>query len=88
MARAEKQVWFGMRVTPEQKQQIERLAERRGTSQKEVLMNLVEEAIAEDEMPPQVKKGSFLEGIEHLVGSCEGPRDLLRNPDRMRGYGE
>jgi hypothetical protein len=88
MATTKKQVWFGMRLTPEQKRQIEWLAERQGLSQKEVLMRLVEEAVAEDEQPLDARKGSFLDGIEHLIGSGEGPRDLLRDPDRMKGYGE
>ena len=83
-----KQVWFGMRLTPEQKRQIERLAERRGMSQKEVVMRLVEQAVAEDERPLEARPGSFLDGIEHLIGSCEGPRDLLCDPERMKGYGE
>ena len=88
MATTKKQVWFGMRVTPEQKRQIERLAERRGISQKEAVMQLVEEAVAEEDKPLEVRPGSFLDGIEHLVGACEGPRDLLRDPERMKGYGE
>ncbi len=88
MGTTTKQVWFGMRLTPEQKRQIERLAEKRGTTQKDAVMELVEEAVAEAEEPLEVRKGSFLDGIEHLIGFCEGPRDLLRDPDHMRGYGE
>jgi hypothetical protein len=88
MATPQKQVWFGMRLTPQQKRQIEQLAERRGLSQKEVLMQLVEEAVGGDDEPIAARRGSFLDGNEHLIGSGEGPRDLLRDPDRMKGYGE
>lgn len=83
-----KQVWFGMRLTSEQKRQIERLAEQRGTTQKEAVMELVKKAVAAAEKPIEVRKRSFLDGIEHLIGACEGPRDLFRDPDRLSGYGE
>ena len=84
-------VWFGMKVTPEQKRKIKRLAEQRGLSQKEAVMRLVEEALGEetsDEAKPfKAQPGSFLDGIEHLVGSVEGPGDLSTNPKYMEGYG-
>ena len=81
-----KYVRFSMRLTPEQKRKIERLAQRKGTSLKEAVLSLVEDAV-EDEEPIVAQPGSFLEGIEHIIGSCEGPSDLLRDPDRMKGYG-
>lgn len=34
--------WFGMRVTPTQKEKIRRLAERRGTTQKDAVLEAVE----------------------------------------------
>ena len=40
--------WFGMRVTPTQKEQIKRLAERRGTTQKAAVLEAVERKLAED----------------------------------------
>ncbi len=99
-----KYVTFSMRLTPEQKRKIERLAQRKGTSQKKAVLALVEAAIngedeepvvdqpdsfhGEDEGPIVAQPGSFLEGIEHIIGSCEGPSDLLRDPDRMKGYGQ
>ena len=84
-----KYVTFSMRLTPEQKRKIERLAQRKGTSQKEAVLSLVEDALnGEDEEEPIVTQpGSFIDGIEHIIGSCEGPSDLLRDPDRMKGYG-
>lgn len=83
--------WFGMKVTPEQKRKIKRLAERRGLSQKEAAMRLVEEALGEEapeeQKPFKARPGAFLDGIEHLAGSVEGPGDLSTNPKYMEGYG-
>lgn len=79
-------VWFGMKVTPDQKKKIDRLAARRGTSRKEAVMQLVDQAV-DDEEPLVVRKGSLLDGIEHLVGSVEGPADLSTNPKYMEGFG-
>ena len=83
----EKHVWFGMKVTPAEKRKIEKLAEREGTSQKAVVMGLVEEATHEytAENP---RPGSFLEATRDLCGSVEGPIDLSTNPKYMEGYGE
>lgn len=81
----EKQVWFGMKVTPDQKRNIKRLAEREGTSAKEAVMRLVEQALAGDSV--DAPSGSFLSGIETIVGSVEGPVDLASNPKYMEGFG-
>jgi len=80
-----KPVWFGMKVTPEQKRKIKDLAEREGTSAKEAVLRLVDEALAGDKL--DAPKGSFLSGIEHLIGSVEGPADLSSNPKFMEGFG-
>lgn len=81
----QKTVWFGMKLTPQQKRKIERLAQRRGVSQKAALLDLVEQAMGEE--PIQVEPGSFLEAARHLIGTTEGPTDLLRDPSRFDGYG-
>lgn len=82
-----KQVWFGMKVTPEQKRRIEGLARRRGTSQKAVVLAAIERELYEEEYPdPQ--PGSFLEAAWDFVGRVDGPPDLLREPDHMEGYGQ
>ncbi len=78
-------VWFGMKVTPAEKQMIERLAERRGTSQKAVVLDAVKQEADED--LPEAQPGSFLEAARDLAGSTEGPPDLLRDPNHMEGYG-
>lgn len=80
-----KPVWFGMKLTPEQKRKIKRLAEREGTSAKEAVLRLVEQALADE--PPAAPSGSFLEGIEDLIGSVEGPADLSSNPKYLEGFG-
>jgi len=78
-------VWFGMKLTPDQKTRIKRLAQKEGTTAKEALLRLVDRAL--DESGEEPRTGSFLDGIEHLVGSVEGPKDLSTNPRHMRGFG-
>ncbi len=82
-----KQVWFGMKVSPEQKRQIERLAKRRGTSQKAVVLAAIERELHEEGFP-EPKPGSFLEAAWDFVGSIEGPPDLSTNPKYMEGFGK
>lgn len=83
-----KYIRFSMRVTPEQKRKIERLAQRKGTSQKEAVLALVEDALDGEEEPIVPRPGSFLDTYRDIIGSCEGPPDLLRDPRRMDGYGQ
>ena len=78
-------VWFGMKLSPQEKREIELLAEARGVSQKEVIMGLVREARAASQVVPNA--GSVLEAAADLVGQCDGP-DLLRDPNRFEGYGQ
>jgi hypothetical protein len=77
--------WFGMKLTPAQKDKIRRLAARRGVSQKKAVMEFVDEAV-EDE-PIEAQPGSFLEAAGDLVGNVEGPGDLSTNPKYMEDYG-
>jgi hypothetical protein len=74
-----------MKVTAEQKRKIRRLAEREGLSAKETVLRLVEKALAGEKI--DARKGSFLSGIEDLIGSVEGPSDLSTNPNYMKGFG-
>ena len=78
-------VWFGMKLTPEQKARIKRLAEREQTTAKQAILGLVDRALqnAEGEAQP----GSFLDGLQHLVGSVEGPEDLSTHVRHMEGFG-
>ena len=85
----QKYVWFGMKVTPEQKQKIKRLAERYGLSAKDTVVKLVEEALAREhrDQPVAIRPGSFLDGIEDIVGAGEGPEDLATHSKYMEGFG-
>ena len=47
---------------------------------------LREESEGQDEI--EVEPGSFLDGLEDVVGSVEGSSDLSTNPEHMNGYGE
>lgn len=79
--------WFGMKLTPEQKEKIKRLAEQRGTNQKEAVIQLVEEAVREEPLEPT--PGSFYELNQDDCGFFEGPRDLSSNPEKyMKGFGK
>lgn len=80
-----KTVWFGMKLTPEEKQKIKLLARRKGVSQKQAVMDLVEEQT--NKLPDAAPEQSFLHNIEHLSGSVEGPDDLSTNPDYMNSFG-
>ena len=73
-----KTVWFGMKLSPEQKEKIKMLARHRGVSQKQVVMDLIEENTKQ--ITASAPKDTFLDGIEHLSGSVSGPGDLSTNP--------
>ena len=82
--------WFGMRVTPTQKEQIKRLAERRGTTQKAAVLEAVERELAEDGAE-EAQPESALEQIADLVGveaDSDAPTDLSTNPKHMEDYGK
>lgn len=79
-------VWFGMKLTPEEKAEIKELARQQGTSAKQAVMALVETAVNQE--PVRAPKGSFLEGIEDIVGSVEGVRGLSTNPRHMEDFGK
>ena len=82
--------WFGMRVTPTQKEKIKRLAERRGTTQKAAVLEAVERKLAEDGAE-EAQPESALEQIADLVGveaDSDAPTDLSTNPKHMGDYGK
>lgn len=88
--------WFGMRVTPSQKETIELLAEREGTTQKAAVLKAVERRLAEDGssaldqitdlVDVEPEPGSVLDRTADLCGSVEGPRDLSTNTKHMEDY--
>lgn len=80
-------VWFGMKLTPEEKAKIKLLAKRKGVSQKEAVMSLVNEEIVEYKVEPT--PGSLLDRMQHLVGIVEdAPGDLSTNPKYMEDFGK
>jgi hypothetical protein len=79
-------VWFGMKLTPEEKQKIELLAKRKGVSKKEAVMDAINELVVDYEV--EVKPGSMLEKMQHIAGIAEGPGDLSTNPKYMEGFGK
>jgi len=81
-----KTVWFGMKLTPEQKEKIRTLARRRGVSQKRAVMDLIEKEVQEE--PIKAKPGSIYERTKDLCGVFEGPGDLSTNSKYMEGYGQ
>lgn len=79
--------WFGMRLTPSQKEKIERLAAQKGITQKAAVLEAVERALnGNEEIEPE--PGSVLALTEDLCGSVEGPGDVSTNPEHMEDYGK
>ena len=84
---------FGMRLAPDERRQIERLAEARGTTMKDAVLDAVRQQLADlarrdaQEDEPYVPTGR-LKGAKHLIGSIDGPEDLSTNPAHLEGYGE
>ncbi|MEM1114882.1 MAG: hypothetical protein AAF845_10085 [Bacteroidota bacterium] len=83
---------FGMRLAPHERRQIERLAEARGTTMKDAVLDAVRQQLADlavtEEPEPYVPTGR-LKGAEHLVGCFDsGLGDLSTNPAHMEGFGE
>lgn len=82
--------WFGMRVTPTQKEKIKRLAEREDTTQKAAVLNAVERELSEDDAV-EAQPGSVLELTRDLVDvepDADAPTDLSTNPKHMEDYGK
>ena len=83
-------VWFGMKLNPEQKRLIKRLADREGTSAKEAVLRAVQKALADEEPPVIPEPGSILDLTQDLAGSVyseDMPDDLASNPRHLEGYG-
>ena len=86
MTRPKKQiVWYGMKLTPEEKRQIQELADIQGITQKEAVMNAVREGVTAYKATP--KKGSLHQRMEHLIGKADGPEDLSFNDQHLEDFG-
>lgn len=82
--------WFGMRLTPAQKEKIEQLAEQKGSTQKAAVLEAIERELS-DEDTVEAQPGSALEQIADLVGverDSDAPTDLSINPEHMDDYGK
>lgn len=88
MSKKEKDIaWFGMKLTPEEKQKIELLAKNKGMSKKEAVMHAVNELAIEYEV--EAKPGSTLEKLAPYVGIVkDGPSDFSTNPKYMKDFGK
>jgi predicted DNA-binding protein len=79
-------VWFGMKLTPEEKRRIMLLSKLEGRTQKEAVMNAVNEKITEYEVPAET--GSILDQIrEHSGVVTDKASDLSTNKKHLEGYG-
>ncbi|MBT5901998.1 MAG: ribbon-helix-helix protein, CopG family [Opitutaceae bacterium] len=73
-----------VKMSPAQHARLKRVAERRRTSQSEVLREAVDQL---DQSNTPIE-GSFVERAGHLIGSLDGPGDLSALSKEMKGYGE
>lgn len=85
MASKEKEiVWFGMKVTPEEKEKIKKLAEHYNITQKEAVMNLVEDRVADIASYVAVGKKSRM---AQFAGIYEGEAALSTDKSHLKDYG-
>ncbi len=78
-----------MKLTPQQKKKIQQLADRRGVTQKQAIMDLVNKAVEAQEEPIKAQPGSILERNRDLFGKSEsGLSDISANVDKyLREWG-
>ncbi len=86
MAKEKHIEWFGMKLTPQEKDKIRLLAKKKGLTLKEAVMSAVNEELVEYKITP--KPGSILEKMQHIVGIAEGPEDLSSNPEYLEDIGK
>ena len=80
--------WLNMRLTAEEKARITRMARGRGVTTKGFILDLVRQEEEKQKRHLEAQPGSFLDGIEDIVGSASGPGDLSTNPEYMEGFGD
>ncbi len=86
VSKKSKTVWFGMKLTPEQKGKIKKLADKKGVSQKKAVLELIEKELQKESPVPS--PGSFLEQNNDLWGAGRsGLHDLSVNPKHFEGFG-
>lgn len=71
---------FRLRLTPEQRRTIERLAKRDHVSVEEAIVRAVEQALATGGEETSFPAGTPFHGLDHLLADLgEGPGDLSTN---------
>lgn len=78
---------FGMRLEPDERRQIERLANACGKTMKDAILDAVRRHLDELRTKFDAEPGSVLSGLEDVVGSAVGPDDLSSNEDYLEDYG-
>lgn len=82
-----KPVWFGMKLTPDEKNRIKRIARAKGLNQKEAIMSLVDASAAELEKDKAA--GSLKASLEKYCGVVDqAPADLSTNKSYLDDYGQ
>lgn len=78
---------FGMRLAPDERRQIERLAKARETTMKEAVVEAVRRRLDEIETETSFTPQGRLRGAGHPIGCFEGPEDLTTNDEYKEDYG-
>lgn len=85
MAHKEKDiVWYGMKVSPKEKEMIKKRAEHYKTSPQEVIMGLLEDSVAD--LVPRIS-GKPQPDILKYAGVFEGSETLSTNKTYHEGHG-
>lgn len=75
-----------LKVPEEVDEQIRYQAEREGTSKSSIVREALAAYLGNDQKQDRPK--SVYEGMKHLIGTLDGPRDLSTNPKYMEGFGQ
>jgi len=78
-------VWFGMKLSPEEKEKIKKLARVQGLSQKEAVMNLIESSLVEYEAA--ALENTLRDQVQKYGGIIDSDADLSVNKSNLEGYG-
>jgi hypothetical protein len=85
MAKNKKEiVWFGMKVTPDEKEKIRQLANYYDISQKDAVMSLVNDRVAD--LVPYTTDKPKPEILQH-AGVFEGDEHLSTDKSKLSDYG-
>jgi len=74
-------VTISLKLSQKDDDRLKSLAAKRRTTKSAIIRQAVRKLLKN---PNPAPKGSFLDGIEDLVGKFPGPRDLSTNPKYLR----